>query len=408
MNVLGVDAYGTPTTPIYTWSDLRGEKEARELRLALPDREARERTGCIVHTSYLPARLAWLRRARPALYASTAQWMSLGDWVYMRLFGKAAQSLSVASWGGLLNRHSLDWDAQTLSALQLEIEQLPPLVDADYAFSGLLGPYAERWPYLREVPWFPCIGDGAGGNLGSGCVSPNSVAVQIGTSGAMRVLVPGVPSLVPEGLWCYRLDRNDALLGGSLSGGSNIVRWLQRLLGRKNWERAKHEAALLEPDSHGLTLLPFHAGERSTGWHPGARGAIAGLSLATTPAHILRALQEAIAYSFAQVYDILAPSLPSTGRVVAGGGELLGGDGWLGMLADVLGRPVTGLLDMQASSRGVAIYVFRTLGLVNKLDAIPVPLGAEQRPEMVRHEIYSQAVNRYEKLRHSLHEEQDI
>src|SRR5688572_7688701 len=137
MNVLGTDDNGNPTTPIYTWSDLRGEDDARKLKQALPDQETRERTGCVVHTSYLPTRLAWLRRTLPDDYANTAQWLSLGDWIYRCLFERAAQSLSVASWGGLLNRHTLDWDTETLSVLQLNRERLPALVDADDQFNGL-------------------------------------------------------------------------------------------------------------------------------------------------------------------------------------------------------------------------------------------------------------------------------
>jgi gluconokinase len=398
MNVLGVDSKGTPTTPIYTWSDLRGESEARELRRVLPDREILDRTGCVIHTSYLPARLLWLRRARDDAYTRTDLWLSLGDWVYLQLFGQATQSLSVASWGGLLNRRTFDWDEPLLSSLEIGRERLPTLVDADHQFAGLTGPYADRWPQLRGVPWFPCIGDGAGGNLGSGCVTPEAIAVQVGTSGAMRALVPGVPSRVPEGLWCYRLDREYALLGGSLSGGANVVRWFEKLLGRNGWGRARREAALVEPDAHGLTMLPFLAGERSVGWHPGARGVIAGLSLGTTPAHILRAMQEGITYQFALIYDALTTALPPVRDIVAGGGELLGDDDWPGTLADVLGRPVTSLRDMQASSRGVAMLVFKALGLIDSLGDIPAPRGKSYEPSRARYDIYRQAIARQVKL----------
>jgi gluconokinase len=394
MNVLGVDSTGNPTTPIYTWSDLRGESEARELRHALPDREILERTGCVIHTSYLPTRLLWLRRARADEYARTDLWLSLGDWVYTQLFGRAAQSLSVASWGGLLNRHTLDWDEQLLSLLGIGRERLPTLMDADHRFTGLAEPYADRWPQLHGVPWFPCIGDGAGGNLGSGCVTPDALAVQVGTSGAMRALVPGVPSRVPDGLWCYRLDREYALLGGSLSGGANVVRWFEKLLGRNRWEQAKREATLLEPDTHGLTILPLLAGERSLGWHPGARGVVAGLSLGTTPAHILRALQEAITYQFALIYDALTPVLPAVSDVMAGGGELLGDDDWPGMLADVLGRPVTSLRDMQASSRGVAMLAFKALGLITSFEEVAAPRGKAYEPDMSRHARYQEGMER--------------
>ena len=58
---------------------------------------------------------------------------------------------------------------------------------------------------------------------------------------------------------------------------------------------------ILEPDAHGLTVLPFWAGERSPGWSTEARGAILGLTQRTQPIEILRAAMEAIAYRFALI-----------------------------------------------------------------------------------------------------------
>jgi gluconokinase len=49
-NVMGIDGEGIPTTPIYTWSDLRGVEEARELLAHVTQDEFRERTGANIHT----------------------------------------------------------------------------------------------------------------------------------------------------------------------------------------------------------------------------------------------------------------------------------------------------------------------------------------------------------------------
>src|SRR5207248_11436787 len=127
--VLGVGNRGRPTTPIYTWADTRCAPQADELRRALDEKAVHERTGCPVHTSYLPARLLWLKRVSPGAFGRTVRWVSLGEWLQLKLFGGAeriGQSLSVASWSGLLNRHTLDWDDELLSYLQLSKVQLPP------------------------------------------------------------------------------------------------------------------------------------------------------------------------------------------------------------------------------------------------------------------------------------------
>jgi gluconokinase len=397
-NVLGVDEGGEPTTPIYTWADTRCAREAEELRAALIQEDIYERTGCPIHTSYLPARLLWLQRDRPGAYGRTTRWISLGDLVHLKLFGRAWQSLSVASWSGLLNRHTLTWDHNLLTHLGVSEDDLPELVDVDDCVSGLRGEYAKRWPTLRDVPWYACVGDGATGNLGSGCCTPQDLAIQVGTSGAARVLIPGTAGKMPHGLWCYCLDRHTSLLGGALSEGGNLLDWLSRTLHMGNLEEVQREATALPPDSHGLTLLPFLAGERSPGWHGSARATISGLSLDTRPAHIIRAAQEAIAYRFAALYDLLADVLPTPQRIIASGGALLNVPGWIGMLADVLGRPVTASGEGEASSRGAALLTLRSLGIISDFGATPAALGETYPPDMDRHAIYRRGRQRQQEL----------
>ncbi|MDQ5826250.1 MAG: gluconokinase [Chloroflexota bacterium] len=397
-NVMGIDALGHPTTPIYTWADTRSAGEAAQLRGLLDERAVHERTGCYIHSSYLPARLLWLRRAMPEAYERTARWITLGDWLYLRLFGEAGQSLSVASWSGLLDRHALDWDAPWLDYLGLNRDDLPPLVDADAPFTGLRREFAQRWPQLRDVPWFPCVGDGASSNLGSGGWAQDRVAVQVGTSSAMRVIVSGDVPQVPEGLWCYRATRELTLLGGALSEGGNLLDWLRRTLNVGDWQTLSQEAAVLPPDAHGLTLLPFIAGERSPGWNPAARASMGGLTLATRPVDIIRAAQEAVMYRFGLIYDQLCGVVPAPSMVIASGGALLNVPGWIGMLSDVLGVPVTASGESEASSKGVAMLVLRALGIIRDFSEVPTSLAETYRPNMANHEVYRRAMERQQAM----------
>ncbi len=401
-NVMGINAKCEPTTPIYTWADTRNAAEAADLRATLDEAAIHQRTGCPIHSSYLPPRLLWLRRTVPQAYTRTERWISMGDWLQLRLFGQMAQSLSVASWSGLLNRHTLDWDEEWLRYLDLPREKLPPLADADAPMRGLGGEYATRWPQLRDVPWFPCVGDGAGGNVGSGCWGEEALAVQVGTSGAMRALLPGDVGEVPQGLWLYRLTRDEALLGGALSEGGNLLAWLRATLNVADWSALERDAAGLAPDSHGLTLLPFIAGERSPGWNPAVRATISGLSLSTRPVDIVRAAQEAVAYRFGLIYVGLREMLPPPNKVVASGGALLNSPGWVSMLADVLGVPVTASGEQEASSKGTAMLTLRSLGLISDFGDVPVLLGETYSPDAVRHEVYTLAIERQRKLYEAL------
>ena len=75
------------------------------------------------------------------------------------------------------------------------------------------------------------------------------------------------------------------------------------------------------PAAHGLTVLPFLAGERSPGWKGHARAAIVGLSLHTRPIEILRASLESVAYRFAKIAQLLKKAVPDSIEIIASGGS---------------------------------------------------------------------------------------
>jgi gluconokinase len=310
-----------------------------------------------------------------------------------RLFGRSRVSFSVASWSGLLNRHRLTWDAALLAALGVRPDQLSQLVDVDAPLQGLIGPYAARWPALRDVPWFPAIGDGAAANIGSGCTSSDRVALTIGTTGAIRVVQTEVPR-VPPGLWCYRVDRQHALLGGATSEGGNVYAWLRRT--QQLPDVAATEAALgaLAPDSHGLTVLPFFAGERSPNWAGNVQATLHGLTLATTPIEMLRASLEAVAYRFAVIEQRICERPDCDHRMVASGSALLSSPAWMQIFADVLGRPVVASAEAEATSRGTALLALHALGVLPAIDAVPAADGAVYEPDGVRHAVYQAAIAR--------------
>jgi gluconokinase len=402
-NVFGLDSAGRPLTPLYAYADTRAAPDAARLRRELDEAQVHDRVGTMLHASYLPARLAWLARTQPSVFDQVRHWVAFGDYFYLRLFGRLATSLSVASWTGLLNRRNLAWDPALLAHLGLGLDRLPALVDANTAFTGLRPEFAERWPALRDVPWFPAVGDGAAANVGSGCVAPDRVALTIGTTGAMRAVVPqGAETDQPEqvevplGLWLYRVDAKRALLGGALTEGGSLFAWMSRTLALPD----EVETALASrlPDSHGLTVLPFLAGERSPGWAENAQATITGLNLSTTPVDILHAGLEAIALRFAQVYRLLNQAVPRAREVIASGGAILASPAWLQIIADALNRPLIACAEAEASSRGVALLALEALGALNDLREAPPTLGAVYSPDQARHAQYAEALQRQQAL----------
>ena len=96
-----------------------------------------------------------------------------------------------------------------------------------------------------------------------------------------------------------------------------------------------------EPGAHGLTLLPFVAGERAPNWNDAARAVLQGFTLATTAVDIYHAALEGIAARFAmigrRVRDYLGAAAPRA--LVASGGALTDSPAWLQIMADCQGLP---------------------------------------------------------------------
>ena len=389
MSWLGVDAAGSPVTPLYSYACRHGARAATALRQRLQrDNRAEEAyaaSGVPVHTAYAPAQLLGLQTDNPDCLRAVAWWQTLGAFLLARWHGRvpAPVSTSEAGWTGLADRRRGVWHALWHDYVPTR-DRLPPLRDYAHGLSGLAPAWAERWPELRAVPFFLPVGDGAAANVGSGAIDQRSLAVTVGTSAATRVLLsgwtPDAAPPTPPGLWCYRVDRTRHLLGGALTDGGNIIRWLYDLLA-EDAHRLNREAAAVGPAGHGLIFLPFLNGERSPGWADSATLAIQGITARTRPGHLLRAGMEAVAFRLALIADLFADQVAADAPILASGGALEVSALWRQIMADVMQREVRWLKATETTSRGAAVLAWEALGQAAAIEAdLPVQNVASPQP----------------------------
>ena len=80
-SLVGVDATGTALTPCYSYADSRCAPQLAQLRAELDEGAVHDRTGARLHTSYLPAKVRWLRDSAADVVARVARWLSIGEYV---------------------------------------------------------------------------------------------------------------------------------------------------------------------------------------------------------------------------------------------------------------------------------------------------------------------------------------
>jgi gluconokinase len=398
-SLVGIDSSRETTTPILTWADTRSVSVTKELRARFDEQAVHSRTGCRFHPSYWPSKLLWLREEQASAFKKTRCWLGFGEYLALRLFGETGMSVSMASATGLFNQHTREWDREFLRELDISVDALPELAPSNKTSKSLLEKYALRWPQLGKAHLCPAIGDGAANNIGAGCHTFERAALMVGTSGALRTLYEGEPpDKLPGALWCYRADRTRVVVGGALSDGGGLYHWLIESLavGETDQELLQNALAKMEPDDHGLTVLPFWTGERSTGWTPDARGAILGLTVQTQPQQILRASMEAVAYRFALTFQALRTIAPVS-SIIAAGNALRSSPLWSQIIADVLNHPVMFSEMAEASMRGAALLALEAAGKIRSIEEFSVSVERTFEPDVVRHALYEQGLARQQK-----------
>jgi gluconokinase len=354
-SLLALDGSGRPLTEILSWRDTRSTDAAAWLTRRLDASAVHARTGCHIHTSYWPAKLAWLAQERPGVFRSAHKFVSFCDYLYARLLGReVTASISMSSACGLVDLRTRTWDEELLDTLGLDSDRL--LEISDEPVDG----------------WYAALLDGACSNFGAGCLTRDRAALMVGTSGAIRTVYESERPQPRPAFFLHWVDDRRVVEGGSLSDGGNLYRWIQ-----ETFEDAEGLLADRDPDSHGLTFLTLLGGERSPGWHQHAKGAIHGVTFGTTPLDLRQAGLEGVAFSFAALADLM----PEVEQIVATGGALLRDPEWVQIMADALGRPVTTSGVKEASLRGAAVVALERLGA----SPARAPLGAvvEPRPDKV-------------------------
>jgi gluconokinase len=386
--LLGLDRKGQPITPVFTWADSRCAADAEVLRREFSERKIHAETGCVLRAPYWPAKLRWLWRTERELFRKVHRWVSPADWIFGKGFGAAGTSHSMASATGLYDLRTKTWHAQLCRACRIAPEQLDALCESSDRCAAV--------PELRDAPVFNPIGDGAAGNLGSGADVAGSVAINVGTSAAVRLLRSenDRKRRVPFGLFRYAVDEERTVVGGAVSNAGNLHQWCLRQLQVSATEaHALNRTAAANDD---LIILPFWVNERDPTWPGNLRGTIVGLNQSTDAAAILRAAMCATFYRLADILELLEENEGRAKQIIVSGGILRSKPSLL-FLADSLGRDIGVSAQKEASLRGAAVYALEKLG------HHPTPL---RKPKLIRHDPDLAAKHRMRRQRQAILEKQ--
>jgi glycerol kinase len=356
---------GEPLSGAVSWQCRRSESVVRELADAGFGPEVRRRTGLPLDAYYSAGKMTWLLRNEPAVaHAARDERLRLGTvdaWLIARLDGSALTDPSTASRTQLFGLDRGDWDPWLLDRFGVAERWLPPIAPT----AGELATLRHRsWPV--ELPLRAAACDQQAALAGNAGLTPGAAKVTYGT-GAFLVADAGTdvpPSRVLEVSVAWRLGMAPmvyVLQGGVLSAGS-VGSWLEQGLGLSGAADLGRLAASA-PDAGGVRMLPALGGIGAPWYRPDARGVLAGLTAATRPGNLARALIDAICHRVCDLVDALAESGRPCPDVLRADGGLTRVDTLMQRQADLLGVPVAVVDDPESTSRGIALLAAVGAGL---------------------------------------------
>lgn len=322
----------------------------------------------------LPKALETLERA-PDVFEAAARYVEAGDWVIWQLTGELARNACAAGYKGCWSEGAGYPHESFLVALNPGLRELSAKLSGDVKpagarVGGLNAAWAKRLGLPEGTPVGAAIIDAHAAVPACSLAKPGELAIILGTSFCHMLLgaadapddVPGVAGSVKDGIL-------PGLMGyeAGQAGGGDLWAWCVRELSndsiraesrkRRSSEHAvmAARAAKFAPGATGLLALDWLNGNRSPLNRPELTGALVGLTLATPPEAIYRALQEALAFGTRVIVENFeARGLP-VNRVVTCGGIAEKDPAFLQILADVCNREIEVARSGQACAVGGAI-----------------------------------------------------
>jgi xylulokinase len=310
--------------------------------------------------NFTASKLAWVKANEPEVYAKISKVMLPGDYIAFKLTGEVTTSISALSEGIFWDFKQNELSKDVMGYYGFD-ESVIPKVNPVFSAHGHLSDAVAGILGLKPgIPVSYKSGDQPNNALSLNVTEPGEVAATAGTSGVIYG--------VTDQLLCDQQSRVNTFahvnhsikkqrLGVLLciNGTGSMNRWIKTLAGSTtSYPEMNASAASVQPGSDGLRILPFGNGAERM-----LNNKIAGAHLRNidlnlhSSAHIFRAVQEGIAFSFRYGLDILRENGMEPSVIRAGQSNLFLSELFTQLFVDITGVPIE--LHESDGSYGAAI-----------------------------------------------------
>lgn len=360
------------------WCDQRTTAEADELTEKVGKERLVEITGNPALTGFTAAKILWVQKNEPELYAKTAKILLPKDYIRYKLTGEYATEVSDASGMQLMDIKNRCWSDEVLEKLNIDKNLLGKMYES-CEVTGKIHQEAAKLTGLNEgTIVVGGAGDQAAGAVGNGIVKTGIVSSTIGTSGVVFAHMDNI-QIDKDGrvhTLCHAVPGKWHVMGVTQGAGLSL-KWYRDNFCHAEMDTADgmgvdpyylmdKQAEKVAPGCEGLIYLPYLMGERSPHNDPNAKGVFFGLSAKHTKYDMLRAVMEGVSYSLNDCMSVIKEMGIDASEVRASGG---GGKSklWRQMQADMFGCNINTINVSEGPALGVALLAAVGAGIYNSV-----------------------------------------
>ena len=347
-------------------------------------------TGLIPDAYFSATKIKWIldevEGAREKALRGEILFGTVDSWLLWKLTGGAVHATDPtnACRTMLFNIHTLDWDEELLSALDIPRAMLPQVLPSSRV-------YGQAEIQGVPVPIAGMAGDQQAALFGQTCFDPGDAKNTYGTGCFLLMNTGSTPCQSRNGLLttiAVGLESGvQYALEGSIFVGGAVIQWLRDELGFFSESRDAEYYAQKVADTGGVYLVPAFAGLGAPYWDMYARGAIVGITRGTKREHIIRARQESIAYQVADLVEAMEKDTGLPLRQLKADGGALRDNFLMQFQADILARQVLRPAVREATALGAAYLaglatgVWQNTGELKQLwRGVSAPSSPRSRP----------------------------
>lgn len=299
------------------------------------------------------------------------------------------------------------------------------LSDKTYTSDRSAGKLTKEWAERLRLPVGIDVAvgiiDAHAGAIGAG-ITANSMVKIIGTSTCDIVvtpkkeignkLIPGISGQVDGSVipGLIGLEAGQSAFGDVYAWWKEVLSWPLAFLPEEQREKAEagilprltEEAEKLPVTASDIVAVDWLNGRRSPFADQTLKGGIAGLTLATTPAHLFKSLVEATAFGSRAIMEHLEKEGVKVNEVIGVGGISLKSSYVMQTLSDIMGVPIKVAATEQAGALGAAMCAAVAGEVFNSLEKAQTALGqgelATYVPDTEKQDLYRAKYEKYLKL----------